>query len=75
MKINGFVVRRSTQISAKDIVESKDAVIKFNKMINEGSRLLCKAILDTKKLHGPLTLQKQREAIEYAYNVRICHVE
>lgn len=34
-----------------------------------GSRDLCKAILATKRTHGPMTEAEQIEAVKYAYNL------
>lgn len=75
MTVNGFVVRRSITIKSDDIVESKDATVKFNRMLKDGSQSLAKAILDTGKLHGPMSLKRQIELIEYADNVRVCYVD
>lgn len=75
MTVNGFVVRRSITIKSDDIVESKDATVKFNRMLKDGSQSLAKAILDTGKLHGPISLKRQIELIEYADNVRVCYVD
>lgn len=75
MSLNGFVVRRSSMIRAGEIVESKDATVKFNRMLKDGSQSLAKAILDTGKLHGPMSLKRQIELIEYADNVRVCYVD
>lgn len=75
MSVNGFVIRRSTTIKSGEIVESKDAIIKFHRMLKDGSQILAKAILDTGKLHGTMSLKKQIELIEYADNVRVCYVD
>ena len=75
MTVNGFVVRRSITIKSDDIVESKDAIIKFHRMLKDGSQMLAKAILDGGKLHGPMTMKQQMELIEYADNVRVCYVD
>lgn len=74
MSVNGFVVRRSTTIKSGDIVESKDAIIKFHRMLKDGSQMLAKAILDGGKVYGPMTMKQQIELIEYADNVQVVYV-
>lgn len=74
MTVNGFVIRRSTTIKSNEIVESKDAIIKFNRMLKDGSQMLAKALLDSGRLHGPMTMKQQVELIEYADNVQVVYV-
>ena len=75
MSLNGFVVRRSVELAPDDIVQSKDGTIRFKKMIERGSRSLCKAILESGKLHGPMTTKQQVESVAYAYDVGVAYVE
>ena len=39
--------------------------------MQESSKALCQAILDTGKLHGPMTEKQQTEAIAWAYGIQV----
>jgi len=42
----------------------------YMERIIAGSKALCAAILNSGKLHGPLTEEQQIKAVEYAYNIK-----
>jgi len=75
MNVNGFVVRRSSGPRPKDLFESKDAMLKFNRKMREGSVEHCKAILESGTLYGPMTMKQQTDAISYAYGVGVAYVD
>lgn len=72
--MNGFVIRRSIEVNSSDIVKSKDTDLRNEKSLIEGSKRLCKAILDTKKVYRKMTKREIDEAIEYADNVTVVRV-
>ena len=74
MSVNGFVVRRSYKKSPKDFFDSKDAMLKFNRHMQFASVEHCRAILESGKLYGPMTMKQQTDAIEYAYGVGVAYV-
>lgn len=75
MSVNGFVVRRSAPLDENDIVQSKDSIIRFRKMLHRGSIELCKAILESGRLHGHMTEKQQMDSIAYAYQVGVAYVD
>ena len=75
MTLNGFVVRRSNKKGALEPSESKDAMLKFNRKMREGSVELCRALLSSGALHGPMSMKQQTDAIEYAYGVGVAYVD
>ncbi len=75
MSVNGFVVRRSAPLTAEEIVQSKDGMVRFKKMLQQGSVNLCRAILESGKLHGAMTEKQQMQSISYAYDVGVAYVE
>lgn len=51
-------------------LEIRDQAIEWErKKIIEGSRALAQAIIGTKKLFGPMTVDQQIEAVKYAYDI------
>lgn len=72
--MNGFIIRRSAELRSDQIVKSDDVTLKQQMQLIEGSRKLCRAILDTKKVYRKLTEREIDEAIEYAANVTIVKV-
>lgn len=74
MNINGFVVRRSNKPGKQEVFESKDAMLKFNRRMREGSVEHCRAILESGSLYGPMTMKQQTDAISYAYGVGVAYV-
>lgn len=60
---------KSAVLSPREL-EIRDQAIEWErKKIVDGSRALAQAILSTKKLFGPMTVDEQIEAIKYAYNI------
>ena len=69
--INGFVLRRSKDVAADAIVESKDTSLKQNLGLIHGSKMLCAAILRTKKTYRRMSQQEIDSAVEYAHDVTV----
>jgi hypothetical protein len=45
--------------------------INYMEGLQQGSKALCAAILKTGKLHSPMTMEQQLQAIEYAHDVTL----
>ena len=60
---------KSMALSPREL-EIRDQAIEWErKKIIEGSRALAQAIIGTKKLFGPMTVDQQIEAVKYAYDI------
>jgi hypothetical protein len=68
--MNGFMTRLPARIQSSKL-PSKDTDAQYYAALVEGSRELAKAILKTKKLHGPMTNKEQIDLVGWAYDVNI----
>lgn len=60
---------KNMSLSPREL-EIRDQAIEWErKKIIEGSRALAQAIISTKKLFGPMTVDQQIEAVKYAYDI------
>jgi hypothetical protein len=60
-----------TEITAANRNVIDQTTINYMEGLQNGSKALCAAILKTGKLHGPMTIEKQLQAIEYAHDVEL----
>jgi len=68
--MNGFMTRLPARIQSSKLPSKESDAQYFAKLV-EGSRELAKAILKTKKLHGPMTKEEQIDLVAWAYDVNI----
>jgi len=75
MPVNAFMIRLPVERKSVHIVKSDDVTLKQQMQIIEGSRMLCGAILKTKKLYRKMSRHEINAAIEYAHNVNVVSME
>ena len=60
-----------TEVTSANRNVIDQTTVNYMQRLQEGSKALCAAILKSGKLHGPLTVEKQLQAIEYAHDVEL----
>ena len=60
-----------TEITSANRNVIDQTTINYMEGLQQGSKALCAAILKTGKLHSPMTLEKQLQAVEYAHDVKL----
>ena len=58
-----------TRLTLADRLVADQSTIRYLNNLRAGSKALCAAILKSGKLHGPMTLEAQIEAVKYAHEV------
>lgn len=75
-KRNRYAPMRIAQSKLTEITSANRNVIdqttvNYMQQLQDGSKALCAAILKSGRLHGPLTIERQLQAIEYAHDVEL----
>lgn len=68
---SAIMIRRTKPISVSRLPDRSDSREKYFAAMLEGSKALCQSILETNKLHGPMTEMEQVDAIGWAYDVKV----
>lgn len=68
---SALMIRRTRPLSISKLPERGDGDRRYRGAMEEGSKALCQAILETGQLHGPMSEQKQIDAVSWAYDVTI----
>jgi len=60
----------SNPLTTREVSKREQAAEWERRSIIRGSKNLAKAILKTNKLFGPMSVEKQVEAVKYAYDIK-----
>jgi hypothetical protein len=76
LKRNRYAPARIAQSKLTEVTHDNRNVIdqttvNYMERLQQGSKALCAAILKSGRLHGPLTIADELDAIEYAHDVKL----
>ena len=68
---NAIMIRKTRPISISKLPDKSDSTEYYKMLMEQSAKAECQAVLDTKKLYGPMTEKAQIEAIAWAYDVTV----
>lgn len=68
---NAIMIRMTKPISIAKLPDKSESDTYYRKLMEQSAKAECQAILDSKKLYGPMTEKAQIDAISWAYDVSV----
>lgn len=71
---NAIMIRMTKPISIAKLPDKSESDIYYHKLMEQSSKAECQAILDSKKVYGPMTEDQQIDAIAWAYDIKVSRI-
>lgn len=71
---NAIMIRMTKPISIAKLPDKSESDTYYRRLMEQSTKAEVQAILDTKKLYGPMTSDEQEETVAWAYDIKVARI-